>query len=139
MRPWLHRVGSLIVVMIVTGFVVSSTTEADEKSQTRITGTYTDMRYVSEAGDVIGTEIKIVFTGSRFQGALQIAEGVPGELILVDVEQKANSVSFSIPESSPYPGSFAGAISGGALRGEFRFKSGGSAKVVLRRGKSYWD
>jgi len=126
--------------MTITAAVVTySVRGADEKAQPRITGTYSDMHYVSDAGDVIGTEIKIVFTGTDFEGALQIAEGSPGQLILVHVEREGNSVSFAIPDNSPYAGNFRGSISGGALRGDFQFKTGGSETVVLRRGKSYWD
>jgi len=135
----LYKVGAVLLLVTVTGGITNFVLEADEKSQPRITGTYSAMRYVPDAGDVIGTEIKIVFTGKGFQGALQIAEGSPGALMLVEVEQKGNSISFSIPEDSPYAGTFHGSISGGVLRGDFQFKTGGSQAVVLRKGKSYWD
>jgi hypothetical protein len=105
----------------------------------RITGTYSNMSYIQEAGDVIGYEIKIVFTGGRFQGALQIAEGVPGDLILVDIEAKGSSITFAIPDGVPYAGRFSGSVENGMLKGEFTFKSGGKETVALRRGKSYWD
>jgi len=105
----------------------------------RITGTYTDMHYVQEAGDVLGCELKIVFTGNAYQGALQIAEGVPGDLVLVNIESKGTEVNFVIPESAAYAGRFHGSIENGVLVGEFRFKDGGSEKVKLRKGKSYWD
>ena len=135
----LFKVGAVLLLVIITGATTSFVLGADEKSPLRITGTYSDMRYVPDAGDVIGTEIKIVFTGKGFQGALQIAEGSPGTLMLVEVEQKGNSISFSIPEDSPYAGAFHGSISGSVLRGDFQFKTGGSQAVVLRKGKSYWD
>jgi hypothetical protein len=105
----------------------------------KITGTYSNMSYIREAGDVIGYEIKIVFTGGRFQGALQIAEGVPGDLILVDIEAKGSSITFAIPDGNPYAGRFSGAVENGWLKGKFSFKLGGKETVALRRGKSYWD
>lgn len=109
------------------------------QSAPHVAGTYSDMRYIQESGDVLGTEIKIVFTGSDYQGALQIAEGAPGRLILVDVAVRGSAIQFSIPDGTQYPGSFSGEIDNGWLRGEFRFKSGGGEKVALHRGKSYWD
>jgi len=97
------------------------------------------MHYIAEAGDVLGTEIKIVYAGDHYQGALQFAEGAPGELIIVDVESKENSIQFAIPDGNPYAGNFSGKIKNGWLRGAFRFKSGGEGKVALHKGKSYWD
>jgi hypothetical protein len=58
---------------------------------------------------------------------------------LVDIEVVGSGVSFSIPDSSPYAGRFNGTVENGTLNGEFRFKSGGSEKVELSKGKSYWD
>jgi hypothetical protein len=105
----------------------------------RITGTYTDMYYNREGGDVLGEEIRIVYTSRGYQGALQFAEGVPEALVVVDVKVDGSRISFTIPEDSPSGGQFSGAIENGVLKGEFRFKAGGSEKVSLRRGKSYWD
>lgn len=114
---------------------------AGVKAQTRprITGTYSNMYYNEKGGDVLGYELKIVYTGDRFQGALQIAEGVPGPLMLVDIQASGAKISFSIPEGTSHAGQFNGAIEKGVLKGAFHFKSGGSDKVELLRRKSYWD
>ena len=63
----------------------------------------------------------------------------PEELVVVDIQVKNGIVSFLIPESSPCAGEFTGTISNGILKGEFQYKSGGSNKVELKKGKSYWD
>ena len=127
-------------LLLVAFMYVTLTLTLGGQTAPRITGTYTNMSYIKEAGDVVGYEIKIVFTEDAFQGALQIAEGVPGKLILVEVQSSSTKISFSIPDSSgPYAGQFIGTIEKSALKGEFRFKHGGSDKVELRRGKSYWD
>ena len=125
---------ALLVPAILTG---PSFVEAQKPP--RITGTYTNMHYVAEAGDVIGYEIKIVFTGDGFQAVLQIAEGVPGELVIVEVRSDNAKITFSIPAPNTHAGQFSGTIANGVLKGEFLFKKGGSDKVELRRGKSYWD
>ena len=105
----------------------------------RATGTYSNMYYNAEAGDVIGDEIKIVYTRNGYQGVMQFAEGEPEELVIVSVKVKGTSISFSVPNSSPYSGQFAGVIENGTLKGEFRFKTGGVDRVELKKGKSYWD
>jgi len=95
--------------------------------------------FIEEAGDVLGTEIRIAYAGDGFQGVVQMAEGAPGRLMLVDVVQSGNDIRFELPADNELPGSFRGKISNGWLRGEFRFKNGFIEKVALRRGKSYWD
>jgi hypothetical protein len=97
------------------------------------------MYYNKEAGDLVGYEIKIVSAKDGYEGALQIAEGVPSNLILVEIQSKENRISFSIPEGNPYVGQFSGTIENNVLKGEFQFKGGGSEKVEMKRGKSYWD
>jgi hypothetical protein len=97
------------------------------------------MYYNAEGGDVIGDEIKIVYTRKGYQGVVQFAEGAPDELMIVGIEVVGAKVSFSVPDSSPYAGQFTGVIENGILKGEFRFKTGGADKVELKKGKSYWD
>jgi hypothetical protein len=132
----LATVLSALALLAPAILVSPSFVEAQEPP--RITGTYTNMHYVAEAGDVIGYEIKIVFTGDRFQAAIQVAEGVPGELVVVDLQSDDTKI-FSVPDRNSHAGQFRGTIENGVLKGEFVFKSGGSEKVELRRGKSYWD
>lgn len=130
---------SILFVAIGLCVFLSHGDSARADQQARITGTYSDMHYIQEAGDILGTEIKIVFTGSKFQAAIQIAEGEPGDLIVVDVVRNKDSIQFALPAESAYEGKFSGTIANGFLRGEFLFKNGGSDKVALKKGKSYWD
>lgn len=70
--PLLGRdVARPVVASISLGIQASPRTE----SEPRITGTYSDVHYIEEAGDLLGTEIKIVFTGSKLQGALPDRSG----------------------------------------------------------------
>ena len=125
--------------LMLIGFLLGSCIPLRAQKAPRITGTYSNMSYIAEAGDVVGYEIKIVFTGERHQGVMQIAEGVPGELIVVDIEASGSKISFSIPDNNPYAGKFTGTVENGWLRGEFNFKTGTKESVALRKGKSYWD
>jgi hypothetical protein len=85
-----------MVASIWFGIQASPRTE----SGPRITGAYSDTHYIEEAGDLQGTEIKIVFTGSKLQRALQIAQGPRGVLTVVDVVAKGNSIQFVIPDEN---------------------------------------
>jgi len=119
--------------------LVTSVQIAIAQESVRITGTYSDMYYNKEGGDVLGEEIRIVATAAGYQGVLQFAEGVPSDLIVVDVRLDGNKVSFSIPGPSAYAGQFAGVLDNGVLKGELRFKSGTTEVIKLPRRKSYWD
>jgi len=105
----------------------------------RITGTYTNMYYNKEGGDVLGEELKIVVAQGRYQGVLQFAEGEPEDLVVVDIELKGDTISFWVPDADNHAGRFSGTIADGVIRGEFKFKRGGTENVTLKKGKSYWD
>jgi hypothetical protein len=104
-----------------------------------ITGTYSNMYFNREAGDLLGVELRIAATRSGYQGVLQFAEGVPEDLILVNLQVKGQQIQFVIPESSPYAGSFSGVVQNGVLTGHFKYKNIGAQDIVLKKGKSYWD
>ena len=53
---------------------------AAEKSA-RITGIYSDLRYHEEAGDLLGTEIFIVYAAGGYTAFVQSAEGEPEEAV----------------------------------------------------------
>jgi hypothetical protein len=105
----------------------------------RITGTYSNLYFNSEGGDLLGVELRIAATRNGYQGVLQFAEGVPEDLILVDLQVKGQEIQFVIPESSPYAGSFSGVVRNGVLTGHFKYKNIGAQDIVLKKGKSYWD
>jgi hypothetical protein len=97
------------------------------------------MTFNREGGDVLGQEIKIVVTNKGYEGALQFAEGGPSELVVVSIKIDGTKISFKVPDGSLGAGDFSGSIQNGVIKGTFRFKSGASEDIVLRKGKSYWD
>lgn len=122
--------------------LASSTWAAAETSRVRVVGTYTNLRYSTGSGDLAGVEIKIVpARGRGFQGALQIAEGEPSELMVVDVSVEKNKISFRIPNSYPIygGGTFEGVIEAAAIRGRFTFGEAANEEMSLKRERGYWD
>jgi hypothetical protein len=105
----------------------------------RVTGTYTNMSFNKEGGDLLGQELKIVATRRGYQGALQLAEGEPGELSVVDIKISGDKIEFAVPDSSPDACQFSGTIERGKIIGRFRFRTGGTQNVTLTKGKGYWD
>ena len=119
--------------------------------QIDIRGTFSNLRYSRQGGDLLGAEIKIVpITRSHdptrayeraFQGALQIAEGAPSEIMIVDVRIEGDKVSFVIPDSyARYGGGkFEGRLDAQAIRGRFTIGGIVGDEQRLRRGRGYWD
>ncbi len=123
------------VLLLLFGFAPASCAQQAAK----VTGTYTNMHFNKEGGDLLGQELKIVLTRKGYQAALQFAEGGAGELIIVEINIEGEKISFVIPDSYADAGQFSGTIQNGVIRGLFRFKGGGEERAELKRGKSYWD
>ena len=127
-----------VVFVLMLSFCLKQTIDA--QSTRMVTGTYTNMYYHQAGGDVIGQELKIVMVqGGGYQGALQFAEGEPGDLLIVDVTVTGNRITFSVPDADAHAGQFGGELRNGVIQGEFRYRTGGVEKVALKKGKSYWD
>jgi hypothetical protein len=103
----MHMINNFLLSVLLALTATASTGQTKSPSLQkpfRATGTYSNMYYNAEGGDVIGDEIKIVYTRKGYQGVVQFAEGEPEELVIVDIEAVGTRVSFSIPDSSPYAG-----------------------------------
>ena len=90
---------------------------------------------------MLGAEIKIALTRRGYQGVLQIAEGRPSELMLVDVTVEGNRIRFNIPTTYEQygGGAFEGTIDDKGINGRFTIKGVKGDLERLLRGKSYWD
>ena len=110
-------------------------------NEIRYTGTFSSLAYNKEGGDLLGAELKIVTVRNGYQAALQIAEGGPSQLMVVDVSFDKNNATFTIPNNyMPYGGSvFTGTIDARQIRGVLKFKNGSEMHLTLLRKHSYWD
>jgi len=127
----------VIYTILVILFVVNVSHAA---SDIKKTGTFSSLSYHREAGDLLGYEVRIVFTKNGYEGTIQIAEGGPERLILLrNITVKDNAVSFVIPEGSLEGGEFVGVLSATGLTGTITLKNGNKISLDLKRGKSYWD
>jgi len=110
------------------------------KQQIQITGIYSDLHYIPEAGDVIGMEIFIVYGGNKdYHAMIQVAEGAPEPPLLVKLKVTGSNVEFIQPEhagSLSVLGNFKGKITARGLTGKFEKET---ALRVLKRKNSYWQ
>ena len=133
---------SIVCLAVCFLSLASSAKATVETTKVRVVGTYTNLRYSTRSGDLVGVEIKIVpARGRGFQGALQIAEGSPSELMVVDVIVEQSKIRFRIPNSYPIygGGTFEGVIESAAIRGKFTFGEALNEEISLKRGRGYWD
>ena len=125
--PWI--VLALLVVVLLT---------AAPSAQTRgprLTGIYSDMSYIDEAGDVLGTEVFIVYSSKGYFAIIQVAEGAPSVPAVVPITVDGTKVSFSLPGDLG-GGQFRGQVTERGLSGRF---ADGREPWDLKRGKSYWQ
>lgn len=103
-------------------------------------GTFSDLAFNKEGGDLLGVEVKIVETRTGKQAAVQFSEGEPGPLQLAEVTCEGNRVVLQIAaEKGSAPITFKGTVRNNSLVGEFVFDTGAKQAVKLPRRKGYWD
>jgi hypothetical protein len=122
---------ALVSILLMVPFYVRA-------SGDKVTGTYSSLRYDKESGDLLGYEILIIPIDTGLKAVVQVAEGAPGQVYIVEATQKGETISFEIPLSTGIKESFSGRIVGDYLVGDVLSPSG-KEHVQLKRGMSYWD
>jgi hypothetical protein len=110
----------------------------------KVTGFFTDMRYVAEAGDVLGTEVWIVYARGKFWATVQNAEGEPDPPQVVPVEVSGAQVKFAtrIPLISRTENPVRDLVveySGTVSKAGLTLSIQGSQRTLLKRQNSYWQ
>ncbi|MDE1998420.1 MAG: hypothetical protein KGI52_05780, partial [Burkholderiales bacterium] len=86
-----------------------------------------------------GLELRLVQTRTGLKCVIQFAEGGPGELHVVNAFEDGKRLKFQISDASNDAGTFDGEITRKKIKGVFKYKSGATYDLILRRGISYWD
>lgn len=129
-----------VTLAVFASSVVNIVAAPAASRDVKVTGTYSNLEYNEEGGDLLGIEIKIVpVAGGRLQAAVLVSEGEPAPLVLVDVRVSGRSISFKIPANIDDAWTFQGTISAKALKGTITYSSGTKEEVTLPRRCGYWD
>jgi hypothetical protein len=107
-----------------------------------VTGTFSNLTYNEEGGDLLGTEIFILLGPHGYLALVQAAQGVPGPVTLVPVKVNGDRIVFHVPATSEGEGDYKGRITKfgfdgywthGYTDGTYRTES-----IHLKRKRSYW-
>lgn len=132
-----RRIAAALALILLLTFGVTARKKAG------VTGFYSNMQYIKEAGDVIGMEVWIVYARGNYWATVQLAQGAPDPPVVVPMQVSGQRVGFSIPEhlvgsdgrrAPDLVLKFDGIVTGAALTGVF-----GEERVTLKRGNSYWQ
>jgi len=130
------RIGAGILLLLAT-------MGSSAQKPPHVTGFFSDMAYIPEAGDVLGTEVWIVYAGDHYYATVQIAEGWPEPPVVGPVTVSGRTVRFPAPEhavdqdGTPVKDTtlnFVGPVTPTRLAGEVN-----SHKINLKRRSSYWQ
>jgi hypothetical protein len=105
----------------------------------QITGTYSNLEFSRESGDLNGLEIRVVLTAQEYKATVQFAEGGAADIYIVPFRVSSGIVSFDVPLKNDKPARFKGMLTDQGLTGTIEYPSGASEKVFLPRKRSYWD
>ena len=111
-------------------FTITSVVAADQ-NRPRVTGFFSDMHFVQEAGDVIGIEVWIAFARGSYWATVQLAEGEPEVPIVVKALVNGDHIEFHLNEPNE---DFKGRVVGDRLVGNL-----GAERISLPRRRSYWQ
>jgi hypothetical protein len=133
------------VVRVVVLLLLSMLAHSTGAAQIKVTGIYSNLEYLKEAGDVGGVEVFIVYAAgpgdakSGYYAMMQCAEGVPGKPVLVPATVAGNRIELaahSDSESYCPRAKFKGSVSTKGLKGGFEGEGGA---IWLPRKRSYWQ
>ena len=86
------------VIVVLSGCREAARDERhDESTRPAIEGVYSDVAYHDESGDVLGTEVIIWRSASRYMVSFRHSEGVPGRRSVVPLAVNGDSIEFTIP------------------------------------------
>jgi hypothetical protein len=107
-----------------------------------VAGTFSSIEFVEEAGDIFGVELNIVPAPHEgYQAAVQVAEGGPGPLVVVavqeDLARPCRWIAMDLGE--PYEARIEGCVEIDAFVGHLISKAGMNTPIRATRRPGYWS
>jgi hypothetical protein len=129
-----------LLLAATTSLAQEPTAKKPSATASAITGTYSNLGYHAESGDLVGTEVFVFFAGhAGYMVLVQCSPAYPGAPVLAPATVRGSRIEFTLP---PVSGShcpsatFVGHVTAQGLRGEF---NADGEVYILRRQLSYWD
>jgi hypothetical protein len=107
-------------------------------------GTFSNMHYIAQTGDVVGTEITIIPQYQTAYAIFQCSQGAPSDPVLVPVSISGNQIRFTVhTRDKSCDGTFTGTITARSLKltpqSEDKNQKASEAGELLSRRASYWS
>lgn len=136
------RKSSFALLAILAVSTEAQSTPAQRHGQ--VFGTFSNMHYIEETGDVVGTEITIIPQYKTAYAIFQCAEGAPSNPVFVPVSLNGNQIRFTVHSGDKScDGVFTGTITAQGLRLIAHSETGGRDAFdwgeLLLRQASYWS
>ena len=123
----------------ILSLMFASTTTLAVDQKPRITGTFSNLQYVQESGDLLGYELRILFTSRGYFAVVQVANGGAGSVALEAANIAGQNVSIQLHDQPSGIVSLDGTIGAKWFEGIAKFDTGTKERIKLARKKSYWD
>ena len=110
------------IIVCASLLVIGMSPPLQAQSRPQIIGIFSNMGIGAESGDVGGVELDVTYGKGSFYVLFQMAEGTPDVPILMTLDAKDSTVSFSFPEESKYFAglrTFNGTVTRTGIRGSF--------------------
>lgn len=131
---------SLALIFVVAILLPGLAAAAPSPPKQKITGIFSNLAFVPQAGDVVGAEIFLLQNAyGGYVVLVQCADGKPGSPELLPATVDYPKLTFTIPKdsvSSCPAGEFSGVLSVRGLSGKL---DGRDWSGYLPRRKSYWQ
>lgn len=134
-----NRTKRISILFTITSLLLGSLAWA---GNVKITGTFSNMTYNKQGGDLTGYELRIILGRGHHVGIFQVTEGEPSEPIVAAIRwtDKSNGkFEMTITEPKDYEGKLTGVIEKNSLSFEYVHPNGAKEQAKLPRRKSYWD
>ncbi len=135
--------GFLVVAMAI-GAAPSTNAYAAEEQKAHVTGIYSDLAYNEEGGDLLGTEIFVIYVGRlEYVTFFQCWGGEAARPVTVPVKVNGDMISFAVRGALCGDGAYKGRITKAGFDGTLTHHLlDGESRVEpvhLKRKQSYWQ
>jgi hypothetical protein len=136
-RVFVQR-SSLALFAVLAGSMQAQSTPAQRHGLAF--GTFSNLHYIAQTGDVVGTEITIIPQHKTAYAIFQCSEGMPDDPVLVPVSINGNQIQFTVrSQDKSCDGVFTGAITPKGLKLLPQSQKPSEGGELLLRRASYWS